>query len=119
MAGKRILVVDDQEMVLQSVKMTLAHAGHKIETAATGAEALRKFSANTFDIVLTDWKLMDMTGDCLAREFKKQNPLLPIVLISGFPPDKQPVEFSRILLKPFSAEELRNVVAELGLTQNG
>jgi CheY-like chemotaxis protein len=112
MAGKHILVVDDQEMVLQSVKLTLTYAGHRVETAASGSEALLKLQTNEFDLVLTDWKMVDMTGDKLAREIKIRKPSLPIILFSGFPPETQPAEIDKVLLKPFSTEELRRAVAE-------
>jgi CheY-like chemotaxis protein len=114
MAGKRILVVDDQEMVLHSIKLTLASAGHSVETAGSGLEALRRLDADEFDLVLTDWKMIDMSGEKRVGEIKTRKPCVPIILISGLPPDKQPSGVDGVLLKPFSAKELREAVDEIG-----
>jgi CheY-like chemotaxis protein len=108
--GKRILVVDDQEMVLQSVKLTLAYSGYFVETASNGLEALGKVDAGGFDLVLTDLRMQDMAGDELARQIKQRHPGLPIILLSGFPPETRPYGVDRVLLKPFSTDELRKAV---------
>jgi CheY-like chemotaxis protein len=111
MGGKRILVVDDQEMVLLSIKLTLSSIGYSIDTAGSGSEALHKLDSGEFDLVLTDWKMADITGDKLAREIKTKTPRMPVILMSGFPPTTAQPDIDGVLLKPFSAEELRKTVA--------
>ncbi len=113
MAAKKILVVDDEAMVLESVQLTLTHLGYGVESASSGVEALEKLTKGTFDLVVTDRRMPGMTGEQLAAEIKKRCPEMPIVLLTGFPPDCQPPEVDTVLMKPFSVADLRNTVLEL------
>jgi CheY-like chemotaxis protein len=113
MPSKRILVVDDEAMVLDAVRITLNHYGYEVETASGGAEALEKLQEATFDLVVTDLKMPSMTGDELAREIKKRQPGLPIVLLTGHSPEVRPPDVDTILMKPFSTVDLWTTVAAL------
>jgi CheY-like chemotaxis protein len=113
MPGKRILVVDDESMVLDAVRMTLTHFGYEVETVPGGAEALQKLAGAGFDLVITDMKMPVMTGDQLAKEIRKRSPDTPIVLLTGYPPEVYPRDVNAVLLKPFSTQELRSTVAAL------
>ena len=65
---KRILIVDDDRDILESLRMLLEAKGYEIETAETGKEALDKFTTASFDLALLDVKLPDMEGqELLAR----------------------------------------------------
>jgi len=111
MPAKRILVVDDEDLVLESVRMTLVHYGHSVETAASGAEALAKLAKGEFALVVTDLKMPIMSGDEFARQIKQRWPHLPVILLTGFPPETKPPDVDLILLKPFSTSELRSTVS--------
>ena len=113
MPGERILVVDDEALVLESVRMTLVHYGYTVETASCGAEALAKVTSSEYALLITDRKMPGMNGDQLASQVKKHRPALPVVLLTGFPPDTHPAAVDVVLLKPFSTMELRNTVAAL------
>ena len=113
MSGKRILVVDDEAMVLESVRMTLTHYGFAVETASSGPEALSKLAEGQFDLVVTDRKMPGMAGAQLAAQVKKRLPLLPIILLTGYPPESTPPGVDAILLKPFSTAELRSTIHKL------
>jgi DNA-binding NarL/FixJ family response regulator len=108
---RRILVVDDDPMVLQSVKMILKSAGHSVDTAADATQALARIEEGRFDLVVADLRLPGMRGDELARQIKSRNPSQRVILLTGFPPNLCPPEFDLMLLKPFSILELRKAVA--------
>ena len=110
---KRILAVDDEPFVCESVKMMLMFDGHQVETAGSGHEALEKFDAARFDLVLTDYAMPGMKGDQLAKAIKKQSPQMPVILLTAFPPEIQPPCFNLVLTKPFSFDDLRNALAEV------
>ena len=57
MPAQRILVVDDEPFVCESVKLMLAHDGHAVETAGGGREALAKYAPDRFDLVITDYNM--------------------------------------------------------------
>jgi CheY-like chemotaxis protein len=113
MCGNRILVVDDEAMVLESVRMTLTHYGLSVETAPGAREALAKLSTGEYEVLVTDLKMPGMTGDQLAREVKKRYPDMPIILLTGYPPEVRPSNVDAILLKPFSTADLRSTIAAL------
>ena len=62
-APKKILVVDDEPMVCEAVKMLLEFDGHQVVTAVNGNEALALFDDGGFDVVITDYTMPGMKGD--------------------------------------------------------
>jgi CheY-like chemotaxis protein len=85
--GKKILVVDDTEMLLIFVADVLATAGHdfQILTASSGAEGLRLAASERPDLLLLDYCLTDMTGDKVCRALLEQpvTARIPVLLMSG------------------------------------
>jgi CheY-like chemotaxis protein len=113
MSEKPILVVDDEALVLESVRMTLVHYGYSVDTATSGIEALAKLQCTDFGLVVTDCKMPNMTGDQLAAEVKRQWPRLPVLLLTGYPPERIPEGVDGIVLKPFSVRSLRGIIYSL------
>ncbi len=113
MAEQRILVVDDETMVREAVRLTLSHYGFIVETASSAAEALEKIPQGHFSLVITDLKMPEMTGDELAREIKQREPNMPIILLTGYAPAREPENVDAVILKPFSTADLRNTVIAL------
>ena len=114
MPSMRILVVDDEPMVLDSVGLVLSHDGHTVETAADASQALAKYQSDKFDLVLTDLRLPGMQGDELAEEIKRRNPQQRIIMLTAFPTSIRAECYDRMLLKPFSIARLRDTIAEMG-----
>jgi two-component system capsular synthesis sensor histidine kinase RcsC len=79
-----ILLVDDNANGLKARKMVLEELGCKIVTAIHGRDALEQFAPDTFDLVVTDYKMPYMDGIELIAALRKREPALRIVLISGF-----------------------------------
>ena len=80
----RILLVDDHKLGLIARKAVLEELGHRITTAAEGAEALEQFTRNQFDLLITDYKMPRMNGVELIRKVRELNSSLPVILISGY-----------------------------------
>ncbi len=66
LSGKRILLVDDERAVRQTVRDLLNYDEHHVVEANNGAEALNLFAEGRFDLVLTDWRMPFIEGDELA-----------------------------------------------------
>jgi len=115
MCKKRVLIIDDEPLVLKSVRMVLASAGYEVETANGGSEALNRPDWASFDLIVTDWKMPFMGGDGVAGEIRKRNPLLPVLLLTGSILETPPPGFNGVLFKPFSIHELREAVHALTL----
>lgn len=108
----RILVVDDEAMVCESVRLLLAYDGHQVETASGGQEALAKLEAATFDLVFTDFSMPGMKGDELAQKIKERDPKKPVILLTAFPPATQPTGVDLVITKPFYLATLRKGVED-------
>jgi PAS domain S-box-containing protein len=79
----RILCIDDELAALRLRAQILQHAGYTVATASTGPEALTKFRAEQFDLVVSDHVLGRGTGTQLAQDFRQINPEIPILILSG------------------------------------
>lgn len=111
----RILVVDDEELVCESVKMMLQFDGHEVETAGNGLEALAKFERGAFELVVTDFSMPEMTGGELASAIKARVAVCPIVMITayaGMLPSPMP-DVDVIISKPFLRKDLRDAIAKV------
>jgi CheY-like chemotaxis protein len=115
---RRILVVDDEPLVCEAVKMMLEFDGHAVETAGSGKAALALMDKNTFDLVITDFEMPLMKGDELAAAIKARNPQQPIVMITAYAEMLQAsgnpltgVDF--MISKPFLLENLREAIAKV------
>lgn len=111
--AKRILVVDDEPGIQQSLAMLLGFDGHVVQIAGSGEEALEKFKPGAFDMVITDFSMAGMKGDELAAELKKLEPQIPILLLTAFPPAVKPVAVDLLMTKPFYVANLREAISRL------
>ena len=116
--SQRILVVDDEPMVCDSVRMMLVGDGHEVETAGSGEAALAIFEERRFDLVIVDYELPLMNGDKVAVAIKALDPNQPIVLITAYAEALQSAAtplpgVDLVISKPFDSQELRQAVIRL------
>jgi len=79
-----ILLVDDREDGLAARKSVLEAQGYKTVIASSAHVALEAFKSQAFDLVVTDYKMPEMSGIDLIQLLRKIRPDVPIILISGF-----------------------------------
>ncbi len=89
--GLRLLVVDDDFGVCQSLKGLLQKEGCIVETASSGKRGLELFEKNEFDLILSDVVMPDIDGYELYCAVKKKAPRLPVILMTAFYYDKDHV----------------------------
>jgi len=80
-----ILVVDDEEIIRSLFKKTLEELGHKVVAAETGLKGLELVKQRDFAMVFLDLKMPGMDGAELFRQIKTIRPLLPVIIITGYP----------------------------------
>jgi CheY-like chemotaxis protein len=110
--GKRILLVDDERTLRESVRQLLRLDHHVVTEANNGAEALGLFAQNRFDVVLTDCVMPFVKGTELAARIKELAPEQPILMITAYglkPGLHNPVD--AVLRKPFDLGQLRFALA--------
>src|SRR5205809_7788818 len=83
-APRRILVVDDDLSVAQTMRLVLKIDRHDVEIAEDGEQALAMFQAAPYDLVITDFKMANMDGLELARALRVLQPGLPIILVTAY-----------------------------------
>jgi len=81
--NKRILLADDDRAVRDSLKKVLEEAGYEVLSAVDGEDAERKFTSEPVDLLLLDLDMPGQNGWNVFGVINSQNPLLPIVIISG------------------------------------
>jgi len=84
----RILVVDDDRRMAQTLVNIFQVKGYEVEAAHSGPEALEKVAEDSFDCVLTDIKMPEVNGVQLYRAIKALQPDLPVVLMTAYSTDK-------------------------------
>ncbi len=111
MDNVKVLVIDDEKNILESVRMVLSHEGYAVETAADGLAGIDLFKRTAPDIVLLDVKLPGQGGIQILRTLKEIQPLAEVIMISGHSGIEEAVESSRLgafdfLEKPLSRDKL-------------
>lgn len=83
---KKILVVDDNEMLCCFACDILRNEGYHAVPARNAREALEAFEQEPFDLVVTDFRMPGMSGLDLARAIRGRSPQFPVIVISAFEP---------------------------------
>ena len=111
MESMKVLVIDDEKNILESIKMVLVYEKYQVETARDGVEGIDRFRKTTPDIVLLDVKMPGMGGIKVLQTLKEIHPLSEVIMISGHSGIEEAVEASRLgafdfLEKPISRDKL-------------
>jgi len=83
MSEKRILLVDDEEVILDTYSSLLSEKGYSVVTANSGRKALEKFSHQQIDLIVTDLAMMDEDGLTLLEKIKAHSPNTPVIILTG------------------------------------
>jgi DNA-binding response OmpR family regulator len=113
--AKRILVIDDEEVVRDAFSLTLAQAGYEVELAASGEEGVRLFSDRRPDLVFLDLRMPGIDGVETLRRLRALDPgAVPITIVTAFHTQflraldqaaGQGLAFT-IMAKPLAAEQI-------------
>ena len=79
----RILIVDDDPDMVKALRRLLRSAGHTVEVADSGGEALIRFEKERFDLVITDYQMPGMDGGELAAAIKALVPMQPVLMLTA------------------------------------
>ncbi|MCA1818095.1 MAG: sigma-54 dependent transcriptional regulator [Acidobacteria bacterium] len=111
----RILVVDDEPTMADSLKQNLAEEGYTVDTASSGAEAIELFDRGAHHLVLCDVKLPDMDGMEIVKHIKDAQPATEVIVMTGYGTVERAIEATKagafwFLQKPFDFEVLQPLV---------
>ncbi|MDN3514100.1 MAG: response regulator [Candidatus Brocadia sp.] len=86
MAGERILVIDDEEIICSLLKDTLTDSGYQVEAVTNASEGLEKIlRGEPFDILITDIRMPKKDGMQVLKEAKERMPNMIVIVITGYP----------------------------------
>ena len=117
--GLNVLVVDDEEVLCQSVEKILKRKGHKVDMVTTVADALKSLDAGSrYDLIIADLMMPQAGGLDLLAAVQTSWPELPVLIITGFSSIASAVEATKLgaagyLPKPFTPDELEQAVSEV------
>ncbi len=124
MEDAKILVIDDEKNILESVKMVLTYENYPVETTNNGLDGIDLFKTLKPDIVLLDVKMPGFNGIDVLRQLKEINEFSEIIMISGHSGIEEALEAAKLgafdfLEKPISREKLiltvRNALEKVNL----
>ena len=115
METRKALVIDDEQIVLDSVSKILKDENFEVEVTLSGRQGLEQAIQKDYDIVLTDLRMPDIGGMRVLRDTKRAKPALPVVMITGYGSVKSAVQAMKLgaaeyLEKPFSPDALIRTV---------
>lgn len=111
MPEEKILIVDDNENILEVVRMRLESVGYEVSTAANARDALDLVKDAPFDLVITDLKMTERNGIQLMEDVQLVNPEIPVIILTAHGSIENAVEAMRkgaysYLTKPFNDNDL-------------
>jgi len=116
MKKQKALVIDDEQVVLDSVSKILTDEDYEVDVSLSGREGLNWAIQKEYDIVLTDIRMPDIGGMRVLRDIKRANPSLPVVMITGYGSIQSSVQAMKLgaadyIEKPFTPDQLIQAVA--------
>jgi formate/nitrite transporter len=111
----KMLVIDDEEVVLESCIKIFSKEGFKVETTSNPGNGLKLIENASFDVVLCDWKMPEFDGMDVVEEISNRSPNSAIVMISGYPTVGRATEAMKrgamdYVSKPFTPGEISEAV---------
>jgi len=117
--GKRVLVIDDEDAILQMVRETLCESGYEVDVARDGEAALRRLDRTPYDLALCDWRMPGLNGQQVYERLCVSNPALSrrMIFFTGDVINENAQKFLRdrqkvCLTKPFSLMDFRAAIGQ-------
>ena len=113
----KVLIVDDDENIRNTMKTILEDEGYTVDLAATGAEAVQKTEKTAYNIALLDIRLPDIEGVELLKIMKDATPRTRKIMVTGYPSMQNAItalnkNADAYLVKPVDVEKLLKTVKE-------
>ena len=111
----KILVIDDEPILRDSLEVALKTSGYDVLTARTGEEGLERFQKENPDLVLLDHWLPGINGDEVLRRIKEEDPEIPIIIMTAQGSIEMAVNLMKMgafdfLVKPFELDQVEDLI---------
>ncbi len=117
MTTERILVIDDEKSLCDLLAVVFKKEGYEVKTTPSPNQGLELVKNESFDLLISDIKLPELSGMEVLRKVRKMQPELPVIMITAYGTIKEAVEALKIgaldyIIKPFDVDELKILVAK-------
>jgi len=114
----RLLVIDDDDVIRDTLAMSLELEGYRVDQAESGEDAISKSKSNFYNLAIVDWRLPDIEGTKLLGKLKETTPKMVKIMLTGYPSMQNAVEAvnnraDAFLLKPVDFDVLLCKIEEL------
>ena len=112
-----VLVIEDEDHLRAMLVQILTSAGHSVEAAADGLSGLARFQKGRFDVVFTDLSMPELSGLEVAQAIKRMNPTVPVILVTGWGDQVDPLRVhdsgvDLMVAKPFRMERVLSALGD-------
>jgi two-component system, NtrC family, sensor kinase len=118
--GRRVLVIDDEDAILQMIEQVLTIHGYKVDVVRDGETALKRLAQYHYDLALCDWKMPGLNGEQVYERLNAANPDMSrrLIFITGDIVNQRTQEFLKAsdkicLSKPFTLTEFRSAISRI------
>jgi DNA-binding NtrC family response regulator len=120
---KKVIVVDDETIVCERLKLALEKTGFQVETYTHSQKMIDRLSVDHFDVVITDLKMPKPDGLDVMRFVRQHCPSTKVIIITGFATVDTATEALRsgavdFIAKPFKISDLRDLVVKITSSQS-
>ncbi len=114
--AERILVLDDEENMRETLSEFLGMSGYEVDVAPDGSSGIEQLGRQDYDLVLTDLKMPGMDGIALTEWMRETHPDVPVILMTGYATVDTTIRALRLgasdyVLKPFTLDEMQHAVS--------
>jgi DNA-binding NtrC family response regulator len=118
MNGRKIMVIDDENIVGKMIKISFEQDGYAVEAFLDAKSALERLKEEKFDVVITDLKMKDIDGMQVLNTIKQEAPEIKVIMITAFASLDAAVEAFRksaddFFAKPIKIADLKTCVKKL------
>ena len=112
----KVLVIDDEDIVLKSVNKILSEENYEVDVSSSGRQGIDRAIERSYDVILTDIRMPDIGGMRVLRDIKRAKPSLAVIMITGYASVQSAVQAMKLgaadyLEKPFTPDQLLKAVA--------
>jgi DNA-binding NtrC family response regulator len=116
--SSKILLIDDDKIILDTLAMILEEEGYIVDKAENGKDAIEKTRTNYYNLAIVDWRLPDIEGTKLLGQLQDTTPKMVKIMLTGYPSMNNAVEAvnyhaDAFFSKPVDFDELFKKIREL------